>query len=288
MYKEDHNDRGESMKRKLAVAQIDSGASEEKNLAKIRQMSREAAEKGADLILFPEHAIYLGNQMEEHAQKADGAYAKELAAIAKENHIYLHCGSFSEKNEEGKPYNTSLFFDREGKLLAKYHKIHLFEADIPGGASVREADDVTEGEEILLAETDFGKVGFAICYDLRFPELFHTMAEEGADLFFLPANFTAETGRAHWECLLRARAIENTCYVMAAGQIGQKPQFKAYGHSMIIDPWGEILAEAGEKEGLIYADFDPEEIRAVRNKMPSLKNIRRDIYLCGRAGTATE
>ena len=265
------------MKRKLAVAQMDSGASEEKNLARMRSMTKEAAEQGADLILFPEHAVYLGENMAEHAQTAEGACVRELAAIAAENHIYLHCGSLSEKTADGKPYNTSLFFDREGNLMASYRKLHLFEADIPGGASVKEADEVRAGERPVLADTDFTKVGFAICYDLRFPELFHHMADEGAELIFLPANFTAETGAAHWECLLRARAIENTCYVMAAGQIGQKPQFHAYGHSMIIDPWGEILAEAGEEEGLIFADFDPEKIKETRRKMPSLKNARKDI-----------
>ncbi len=270
------------MKKRLAVAQMDSGASEEKNLAKMRSMTKEAAEQGADLILFPEHALYLGRQMQEHAYGKDDIWVKELASIAAENQIYLHCGSLSEKSADEKPYNTSLFFDREGKLTAGYRKIHLFEADIPGGASVKEANEVRAGEEPVLADTDFARVGFAICYDLRFPELFHLMAEEGADLLFLPANFTAETGAAHWECLLRARAIENTCYVMAAGQIGQKPQFHAYGHSMIIDPWGEILAEAGEEEGLIFADFDTEKIKETRRKMPSLKNAK---YIVSRSDT---
>ncbi len=273
------------MKRRLAVAQMDSGASEEKNLARMRSMTKEAAEAGADLILFPEHAVYLGEDMAGHAQTAEGAYVRELAAIAAENHIYLHCGSFSEKSVDEKPYNTSFFFDKEGNLTASYRKLHLFEADIPGGASVKEANGVRAGERPVLVDTDFAKVGFAICYDLRFPELFHYMAEEGAELLFLPANFTAETGAAHWECLLRARAIENTCYVMAAGQIGQKPEFHAYGHSMIIDPWGEILAEAGEEEGLIFADFDSEKIKETRRKMPSLKNARKELFIASQSDT---
>jgi deaminated glutathione amidase len=260
---------------KVAVAQIDSGNNEAENLAKMSRMIREAAENGAELILFPEHAIYLGEDMKGHAHSDHDAFAETLSEIARENHIYLHCGSFSEKREkDDNPYNSSLFFDKEGKLLAKYSKIHLFEADIPDGASVREADTVKAGEEITLAETEFGKAGFAICYDLRFPELFYQMAKAGAKLIFMPANFTAETGKAHWEILLRARAIENTCYILAAGQIGKKPEFHAYGHSMIIDPWGEVLAEAGEGEELIYAQLSEERLKEVRQQMPSLRNHR--------------
>ncbi len=266
------------MKAKIAVVQMDSTGDRHGNLRKMEELTKQAAFEGADLILFPEHADYLGKPMSLHAETDSGKLAESLSRMASDNHIWLHSGSIPEMNPAGKPYNTSLFFDRNGNLAAKYRKIHLFEVDISDGPSVNESDVIAAGKEAIVVDTEFGRVGFAICYDLRFPELFHALADGGAELIFMPANFTAVTGAAHWEVLLRARAIENTCYIAAAGQVGRKPDFESYGHSMIIDPWGRILAEQEEGEGLIFAEFDTDVLAQVRGQMPSLKNARKDLW----------
>ena len=266
------------MKARIAAAQMDSSDNRQDNLRRMEKLAESAAENGADLILFPEHADFLGKPMLPHAEPDDGMLAESLSRIASKYRLYLHCGSIPEYNPAGRPYNTSLFFDRTGKLVAKYRKLHLFEVDISDGPSVNESDLIEAGNEIVVADTDFGRIGFAICYDLRFPELFHALADKGAELILLPADFTATTGRDHWEVLLRARAIETACYVAAADQIGHKPDFTSYGHSMIIDPWGRILAEKKDREGLIYADFDTEVLAQVRSQMPSLKNARKDLW----------
>lgn len=266
------------MKVKIAVAQMNSTQDRPANLRKMEELTKEAAASGAGLILFPEHADFLGKPMSLHAETDHGALSEALGKMAADSGIWLHCGSIPESGPEGKPYNTSLFFDRSGKLAAKYRKIHLFEVDMADGPSVRESDVITAGNEVVMVDTEFGRMGFAICYDLRFPELFHALADQGADLIFMPADFTAVTGAAHWETLLRARAIENTCYIAAADQFGEKPDFVSYGHSMIIDPWGRVLAQIEEQEGLIYADFDTDVLAQVRGQMPSLKNARKDLW----------
>lgn len=266
------------MKATIAVAQMDSTGNRSENLRKMEDMTKRAAAEGADLILFPEHADFLGKPIGLHAEADHGKLAQALGRMAAENRIWLHSGSIPEMNPEGKPYNTSLFFDRDGNLAAKYRKIHLFEVDISNGPRVNESDVIEAGDKAVIVDTEFGRVGFAICYDLRFPELFHKLADQGAELIFLPANFTALTGAAHWEVLVRARAIENTCYIAAAGQVGRKPDFESYGHSMIIDPWGRILSEKEDGEGLIYADFDNGVLEQVRRQMPSLNNARKDLW----------
>lgn len=257
---------------------MDSSQDRSENLRKMENMTKQAAANGADLVLFPEHADFLGKPMSLYAETDHGELAQTLGKMAADNGIWLHCGSIPESGPEGKPYNTSLLFDRNGKLIAKYRKIHLFEVDMSDGPSVNESDIIEAGNEVVVVDTEFGRVGFTICYDLRFPELFHALADQGADLIFMPADFTAVTGAAHWEVLLRARAIENTCYIAAADQVGKKPDFESYGHSMLIDPWGRVLAKMEKEEGLIYADFDTELLAQVRGQMPSLKNARKDLW----------
>ena len=266
------------MKAKIAVAQMDSTGDRSENLRKMKEMTAEASENGADVILFPEHADFLGKPMAQYAESDHGHVAGELSRMAADNGIYLHCGSIPESSENDRPYNTSLFFDRGGQLVAKYRKIHLFEVGMTDGPRVNESEVISAGDQIVVADTDFGRVGFTVCYDLRFPELFHALADRGAELIFIPADFTAATGKDHWEVLLRARAIENTCYIAAANQIGEKPDFASYGHSMILDPWGRILAQQEHPEGLIYADFDTDVLEKIRKQMPSLKNARPDLW----------
>lgn len=266
------------MKAKIAVVQMNSIADRQANLKKMEELTAEAAANGADLILFPEHADFMGGSMSDFAEPDDGELAAALSAMAAKYQIYLHCGSMPEKNPEGLPFNTSLFFDRTGKLIAEYRKIHLFEVDMSDGPSVKESSVIAAGDRVVTVDTDFGRVGFAICYDLRFPELFHAMADQGAQLIFMPADFTDPTGQAHWEVLLRARAIENTCYIAAADQIGQKQHYEAHGNSMIIDPWGRVLARAEKEETILYAEFNSEVVSMRRLQMPSLKNARKDLF----------
>lgn len=266
------------MKYKIAVAQIHSGADVAGNLEKVRSMICEAAVNGARLIAFPENVEYIGTDYPGNASIVPGAVSEFFSEEAKANQIYIHCGSITERNESGKPYNTSLMFNKDGILIGKYSKLHMFDVSIADGPSYRESDETSAGENVVLCNTKLGCFGLAICYDMRFPEIFKLMAQNGAQVIFVPADFTMNTGKDHWNPLLRARAIENTCYVVAPGQIGKKPEFTAYGKSMVIDPWGNIISMASDEEQIIYAEIDTNYITRVRQQVPSLKNVRDDVY----------
>ncbi len=266
------------MKFKIALAQINSNENIENNLQKIEKMIKEAAVGGAELIAFPENAEYIGTDYPGNAQQVPGPVTDSFSAWAKQYQIYIHCGSITQKREGGTPYNTSFLWNKEGKVIGKYSKLHMFDIDIDEGPSYKESDETSAGSEIVVSKTKLGNFGFAICYDMRFPEIFKLMALNGAQVIFVPADFTMNTGKDHWMALLRARAIENTCYIAAPGQIGQKPEFMAYGKSIVIDPWGNVIAMASDEEQLVYAQIDTTLIDKVRRQVPSLQNIRRDIY----------
>ena len=275
------------MQYKIAVVQMDSGDDTEENLVKLEKYISRASENGADLVIFPEHAEYLGMDYGNHAFSVPGKITRFFASCAEKYGIYVHCGTLTEKKEGGRPYNTSVLFTPKGEMAGCYRKLHMFDVAITGGPGYRESAEVSAGDEIEVCDTEFGKIGLAICYDLRFPELFRIMAKQGAGLMVLSANFTENTGKAHWETLLRARAIENTCYVAAAGQCGKKDAFEAYGHSMVIDPWGEVIARAGTGEEIIYAVIDTEWMEEVRRQIPSLANVREDVYELSSKGKKT-
>ncbi len=266
------------MKFKIALAQINSNENIENNLQKIEKMIKEAAVGGAELIAFPENAEYIGTDYPGNAQQVPGPVTDSFSAWAKQYQIYIHCGSITQKREGGTPYNTSFLWNKEGKIIGKYSKLHMFDIDMDEGPSYKESDETSAGSEIVVSKTKLGNFGFAICYDMRFPEIFKLMALNGAQVIFVPADFTMNTGKDHWMALLRARAIENTCYIAAPGQIGQKPEFMAYGKSIVIDPWGNVIAMASDEEQLVYAQIDTTLIDKVRRQVPSLQNIRRDIY----------
>ena len=265
------------MKYQIAVAQIDTQSNLDANLDKIREMTAQAGAAKARLIAFPENAEYIGPNLAEHAHPLVGEVSQFFQDIAVKHNIYVQCGSITEINDYGLPYNSSLLFSNWGRLIAKYHKIHMFDLD-SGEMRVQESRRNEAGDEIVLCQTRIARMGMTICYDLRFPELFRILAQEGAQVVFVPSNFTYDTGKAHWETLLRARAIENSCYIVAANQCGQKPKYRAYGHSMVIDPWGEVIAEAGEGEELLFAEIDTEKIEEVRRRLPSFSNRRTDVY----------
>ena len=189
--------------------------------------------------------------------------------------VHLLAGSFLEKSNEARAYNTSLLISSQGDLLAQYRKIHLFDVDIPGQVSVRESDSMKPGEEVVVASTPLGTVGLSVCYDLRFPELYRGLSRKGAEIISVPSAFTFPTGAAHWEALLRARAIENQVYIIAPNQIGKNVYgFADYGNSMIIDPWGKIIARAPDRECFITAEIDLDYLEKVRKELPCLAHQR--------------
>ena len=262
----------------IGLVQMDSATDWEKNRKEAQNYIRSAAEQGASLVIFPETVDYIGEDFRGNATEVPGRVTDFFREQAAKYGICLHCGSITEKVPGKAPRNTSYVFGTSGEKLGQYSKLHLFDVELENGPSYRESDDVSGGKEIVLVETPLCTMGLSICYDMRFPELFRLMAERGAQLLVNCANFTANTGKDHWEPLLRARAIENTCYVAAVGQCGKKPKFQAWGHTVLVSPWGEILGMLGEEPGLLLGEIDLGKLEQVRRQIPSLKNVRKDIY----------
>ena len=265
-------------KYQVAVVQMDTQNNKKENLEQMKAYVEESAKKGADLVVFPEVANILSEDP-IHAETIPGPTTERMMALAETYKLWIHCGSLSEKNPEGdRTYNTSVLISPAGEIVARYQKMHNFDMDLPDGSSVRESDRKEPGSEIVTVTTELGHLGFAICYDMRFPELFRLMTLEGAEVIFVPANFTMATGKDHWEPLLRSRAIENGCYIIAPNQVGKKEKYQAYGNSMVIDPWGTVIARASDKPCVIMAEIDLDYLEDVRRRNPSVSNRRRDVY----------
>ena len=262
------------MKFTAAAIQMLASDDKEANLRAAEAGVREAAARGARVIALPEVFSWRGDKAGEkkNAEPLSGRTADLMARLARELGIYLLAGSFLEDIPEvQKCYNTSLFFGPEGNLLARYRKIHLFDVAIERGVSTLESETRQPGAEVIVAETEFCRMGLSICYDLRFPELYRSLVGKGAQVIFVPAAFTAFTGEAHWEPLMRARAIENQVYIIAPDQIGHNPKsFATYGNSMIVDPWGRILARAPDVPAVITAEIDLAYLEKVRQELPAL------------------
>lgn len=265
---------------RVAVCQLNARDDRSANLKGARELLESAAAAGADLAVLPEYVDYLGHASGEPVpETAGGTFGAFFADAARDLGIWVHAGSFHEVGPDGgHTYNTTLVFDRTGKLAATYRKIHLYDVDIPGRVASHESARVAAGSDVVTVEIDGVRTGLSICYDLRFPELYRRLAVEGgATLLVVPAAFMMHTGRDHWEVLLRARAIENQCYVVAAGQIGDHdPGRTCFGRSMIIDPWGTVVAQAPDEVGIVYADIDPARVWKIRQHVPSLANRRLD------------
>jgi len=264
----------------VAALQLNSTPDMDRNLARARALIAEAAGRGAELIALPEHFAYLGpeDQNPPSAQPLEGPLVSEFRELARKLKVFLLLGSFPEMAPpEARPFNTSVLLSPQGEILAAYRKMHLFDVDLAQGPSYRESQFIQAGTEVVvvpLPGTPF-TAGLAICYDLRFPELFRALSAQGADLFLLPAAFTLATGRDHWEVLVRARAIENQAYVIAPAQFGQhSPGRRSYGRSLIVDPWGLILAQAPDGEGVIYARLDHDHLTRLRRELPCLHHRR--------------
>ncbi len=266
----------------VAVAQMFALDDMQKNYVRAEEMVAEAAAKGARLVVFPEVMNYVGTPTPDSFESIpDGEACRRMSAAAKKHTMWVHLGSIREKSENGKPYNTSVLFSPDGEINAVYRKLHLSDMQTrPGKPAALESDRNSRGDRIVVADTDLGKIGMSICYDLRFPEMYRLMSERGARIVCHPSSFSATTGAAHWEILLRSIAVLNHCYVLASNHCGTKPNGGAlWGHSMIIDPWGTVIAEAGrEREALLVADIDLDYCEELKGRLGCMTNRRPDIY----------
>ena len=266
----------------VALVQLNAGSNKQDNLAKAFHFIEEAAGAGAQLVALPETFHVRGsNQVKlEAAEDIPGPLSRQLGKTAQRLGIYLLAGSYGERTEQAdRLYNTSLFFAPDGHLLAKYRKVHLFDVSVTGQFVARESSRNRAGDKLATADTGFGRAGLSICYDLRFPELYRSLALKGAVLTFVPANFTRYTGKDHWEPLLRARAIENGMFIVAPAQIGGvEGDFQAYGRSLIADPWGTVIACSPDTEGVTLTLLDMSAVARIRKQLPSLEHRRPDVY----------
>ena len=265
---------------KIGLAQLNSRQNKATNLAAAGRAIDRLAGQGADLVVLPEMFNFHGleDAYQAAAEEIPGPSTEWARSKARERGIFVHCGSLAERRD-GAVFNTSVVFDRYGAEVARYSKIHLFDARTPDGLEYRESDAFAAGDQVVVCECDGITFGLAICYDLRFPELFHALADRGAQVFLVPAAFTVPTGIAHWEPVIRARAIENGCYVAACGQWGLYARGRQnYGHSLVVDPWGTVLAQCRESADTLVVELDMDYLRSVRERLPVQRHRRRDLF----------
>jgi len=270
---------------KVALVQLTSGNDPEQNLHLVEKYIREAQAGGATFILTPETTNIISASRKQQAEvlclEAEDPTLTRLRDVAVELGIWLLIGSLGLKtgDADGRFANRSFLIAPDGKIQARYDKIHMFDVDLGNGESYRESTAYRAGTKACMAKTDIGNIGMTVCYDMRFPALFRALGQAGADIITAPAAFTVPTGRAHWETLLRARAIENGCFVLAPAQVGTHdcggtPRRQTYGHSLAISPWGKVLADGGETQGVTFVDLDLNDVAKARAKIPSLLHDR--------------
>jgi predicted amidohydrolase len=263
----------------VAVIQMTSGASADENVGRARELVEQAAD--ADLVVLPERWNLIADTAATRrgAEPLDGPSLGAARGWAREFGVHLLAGSIAERSADPeRPFNTSVLIDPDGGDIAVYRKLHLFDV-VVGGTEYRESAATAAGSEIVVGQIAGVGVGLSVCYDLRFPELYRALALRGAEIIAVPAAFTAHTGPAHWEVLLRARAIEDQVHVVAAGQVGVGGDGRpSHGHSMIVDPWGDVLAEVTDGEGVAIANCSSARIEEIRTTLPSLANRRSDVY----------
>jgi predicted amidohydrolase len=261
-----------------AAIQMNSTAEVERNLDTAERLVSAAAQRGAQLVGLPENFAFLRSEGQPvpEPQPLDGPWVRRFADLARRHRITLLLGTLPERIEgDARVYNTSVLLGPGGETLASYRKIHLFDIDVPGLEHLKESKAVKRGESVVVADSPVGRIGLSICYDVRFPELYRRLAREGARVLAVPSAFTDRTGKDHWEVLLRARAIENLAYVFAPAQAGHHGKGRAsHGHAMIVDPWGTILAQVADGEGLALAELDFERQDRLRRELPALDHVR--------------
>jgi len=265
---------------KVGLIAMRSGPEPQANLNAVLAAIDQAKRAGADYVQTPEMTNVMDSKRDRLfanivADENDPTLAT-LREVARKLAIYVHIGSLAIKASPEKAVNRSFLIDRKGDIVARYDKIHMFDVNLAGGESYRESNTYRAGELAVVADLPWGRLGLTVCYDLRFPALYRALAEAGASFLAIPSAFTRQTGEAHWHVLLRARAIENGCFVFAAAQGGKHESGReTFGHSLIVDPWGRILAEGGNEPGIVLAEVDPAEVAAARAKIPSLHHGRR-------------
>ncbi len=264
---------------KAACIQVNASNDLEDNIATASVMIHDAVAQGAKLVCMPENVAMMEfggeNVIAKSFPQDEHPALAAFQALAEETQVWILIGSLAIKLENGKVANRSFLLNEQGDIVGQYDKIHLFDVDLAGGESYRESNTFDGGDKAMLAETPWGKLGMTICYDVRFPHLYRSYAQAGASILTVPAAFTRQTGQAHWKILLRARAIETGCFVIAPGQCGEhKGGRETYGHSLIISPWGEVLVEGGDTPGIFMAEIDTDQVAATRGKIPSLQHDR--------------
>jgi predicted amidohydrolase len=264
---------------RAACVQLRSTDDVAENIKVTSELVREAHGKGASFIATPENTCLMapdgGAKLEKSFTEASDPALPAFRKLADTLNIWLLVGSLAIKVSDRKTANRSFLLGPGGAVVARYDKVHLFDVDLPSGETYRESNTVAPGEEAVVATLPWGRIGFSVCYDLRFPHLYRALAKQGAEILTVPSAFTETTGKAHWHVLLKARAIENACFVMAPAQGGLHANGRrTYGHSLVLGPWGDVLAEADTDPGVIVADLDFSEIAAVRARLPSLQHDR--------------
>ena len=266
---------------RIALCQMNVVDDKKANLKKAGSLIADSADRNADFIVLPEmfNCPYSNDKFVEYGENEhDSCTLNTISQLAESYNVYILAGSIPER-EGDKLYNTSYLFDKTGSIIVKHRKMHLFDIDVKGRITFKESDVLTAGDDFTIADTDFGRIGIGICYDVRFVEPARIMAEKGAEILFYPGAFNQTTGPAHWELLFRSRALDNQVFCIGvAPALNIDASYHSYGHSIAVNPWGEVIAQAGEKEELVICEIDLSEIKKVREELPVLKNKRKDLY----------
>lgn len=266
---------------KIAAIQMSTVADKMENVRTVKTYLEKIKDENPDFVILPEMFCcpYQTENFPIYAEKEGGPVWQQLSGYAKQYGIYLIGGSMPEKDAEGNVYNTSYIFDREGKQIGKHRKVHLFDIDVKGGQTFKESDTLTAGDSDTVFDTEFGKMGVMLCFDIRFPELSRMMVNDGARIVFVPAAFNMTTGPAHWELSFRTRALDNQIYMVGCAPARDvSAGYISWGHSTVTDPWGRVTGMLDENEGILLAELDMDYEEQVREELPLLKSRRKDIY----------
>lgn len=266
---------------KIAAIQMSTVADKMENVRTVKTYLEKIKDENPDFVILPEMFCcpYQTENFPIYAEKEGGSVWQQLSGYAKQYGIYLIGGSMPEKDAEGNVYNTSYIFDREGKQIGKHRKVHLFDIDVKGGQTFKESDTLTAGDSDTVFDTEFGKIGVMLCFDIRFPELSRMMVNDGAKVIFVPAAFNMTTGPAHWELSFRTRALDNQIYMVGCAPARDvSAGYISWGHSIVTDPWGRVTGMLDENEGILLAELDMDYEEQVREELPLLKSRRKDMY----------
>lgn len=268
-------------KMNIAAIQMPTVTAKMENVRTVKTYLEKIKDENPDFVILPEMFCcpYQTENFPIYAEKEGGPVWQQLSGYAKQYGIYLIGGSMPEKDAEGNVYNTSYIFDREGKQIGKHRKVHLFDIDVKGGQTFKESDTLTAGDSDTVFDTEFGKIGVMLCFDIRFPELSRMMVNDGARIVFVPAAFNMTTGPAHWELSFRTRALDNQIYMVGCAPARDvSAGYISWGHSIVTDPWGRVTGMLDENEGILLAELDMDYEEQVREELPLLKSRRKDMY----------